>query len=806
MNPELIERAKAITRFKKDRYLMSLSEDDFRDKVVRPLFLRRGLSDGRDYCGPLEAGKDVIFISHDPLGLTDVYAVQTKKGHINLGCKADRNLIAAITQLKTACETTVTLIKTKEKKRPAKVFLCTSGKINDNARHYICDDIKDPRITFMDKDDLIPEIDIYYPELWFDIDARVMPYLRALQAGIEKNTQLFTKGELVTSNLLPVAASDDFFAPIRTSRFIIRHKTIRGVAKQVPHLEDLPVTGLLSRKERLILLLGGAGAGKSTAILRMIYILCQQYDQKFDRAVVPVFLRATTIAEYPSVSVLDLMYRAAEDLVGKGNAPFRTDDLEKGRVTLFIDALDELADIVPQEKLADRVLEFHRIYPECKIIITSRESALLDKNPALKNFVSFTISSMSYKLAKFIVKRLLKPNALQSEEAEEFLRKLQEVHGVDLNPLIVTVFAASTEGGRKEIPANITELFKKFTEYMLGRWDETKGLSQQYQAPLKEYILREIAFKLHLRRVTTISLHEFKYLVAHELEQRGYKADVEMLIDEILLKSSLFRIIGEKVEFRHLMLQEFFAGRSLKQKSQVEAMLGDSWWRMALVFFFGDNPNQGQMILELAQKISIAPPPMLYEAAITLGLAAQASYLATIAEKIPAFSWVIVNLASVFKDYQVKVLDSAKQPLHSFLSYYLFAREAIASNLLSEKLVDIEQELKKRPPVDKPEEDLRHFWLISGLIEAGELDKANELLEKFHPSDKRLILGIHLGAFMAAYHKIMSRTEKEIAKRILSRVEPHLDDLRKQLFDEFKTELFEVQQKKIKALLPEETR
>ena len=51
-SPEgLTERAKALSRFKKERYLLSLSEDAFRDEVVRPLFLRQGLGDGRDLCG-----------------------------------------------------------------------------------------------------------------------------------------------------------------------------------------------------------------------------------------------------------------------------------------------------------------------------------------------------------------------------------------------------------------------------------------------------------------------------------------------------------------------------------------------------------------------------------------------------------------------------------------------------------------------------------------------------------------------------------------------------------------------------------
>ena len=88
-----------ISRFKKDRFMKSLSEDDFRDRAVRPLMLRSGYKDGRDLCGPNEHGKDAIFITIDPFGLSTVIAVQSKKGNLNLAGTTQRNLIDAITQV-----------------------------------------------------------------------------------------------------------------------------------------------------------------------------------------------------------------------------------------------------------------------------------------------------------------------------------------------------------------------------------------------------------------------------------------------------------------------------------------------------------------------------------------------------------------------------------------------------------------------------------------------------------------------------------------------------------------------------------
>ncbi|MYD31318.1 MAG: hypothetical protein F4201_03270 [Nitrospira sp. SB0677_bin_15] len=118
-----------LSRFAKLERLMTYSEDEFRDLVVRPLFFRQGLDDGRDLCGSDEIGKDAFFIHVNPLGSKEVYVLQTKKGRLNLSRNVNSSVVEAETQLKTALRTRVYLTKTKERKYPAKAILCASGQI-----------------------------------------------------------------------------------------------------------------------------------------------------------------------------------------------------------------------------------------------------------------------------------------------------------------------------------------------------------------------------------------------------------------------------------------------------------------------------------------------------------------------------------------------------------------------------------------------------------------------------------------------------------------------------------------------------
>src|SRR3990172_6466088 len=164
----------------KHKFLRSLPEEEFRDRFLRPLFLRMGLKDGRDYCGPTEEGKDCLFVDQDPLGDVNIYAVQTKKGDLNMASKASKNVLNAATQVLMMLATDIPLLSPPGNRRPTKVFLCVSGKINDAARKHIVAHVGTPQVNFRDLDDLVPLADQHFPEFWLGVDTNKSPYLSAL--------------------------------------------------------------------------------------------------------------------------------------------------------------------------------------------------------------------------------------------------------------------------------------------------------------------------------------------------------------------------------------------------------------------------------------------------------------------------------------------------------------------------------------------------------------------------------------------------------------------------------------------------
>lgn len=788
---------KIISLFKKQRHLLSYSEDDFRDKVVRPLFLRIGFEGGRDTCGPSEQGKDCIFLTTNKLEALDIYCVQTKKGNLNLASKSSQNTVVAITQLRTALNTSVQIPSLHIKQNPDKVILCSSGKINESARHHILDQLKDNRIVFWDSDDLIPKLDKHYPEIWYGIDAERNPYLQGLQTDLYKKNEVIPLAELGLSTDQSVPIADDNYLPLFCHRMTSKVRRQKGKVEVEPDIEEFKVTGLLSRKERQLVLLGDAGDGKTTALRRLALILTKKALETGDVTVVPVMLRAIDILQ-DNKRLVDLLVQKTCEYSKEGKPALNIEDFNSGRVTVLVDALDEIAQPDDRTLVLSALTQFYDEYPKCQTILTARPYETVLAIPELRAFSTFWLSEIDIRKTKSLIERLGQGRALPAEATQEFMRQLQDVHGFKLNPLLLTIFVVTSDYRRRDVPANITELFKKFTELLLGRWDQQKGLSQQFQAPLKDFLLSVVALHMHKQRTNFITENELRQIIMKELSQRGYNADIEALMSELTQRSGLLRSDGERLEFRHFLLQEFFAGRGVKSASFFSSLVQDEWWRKAIVFYFGEHPDGEDELRTITTEVKDLKDAELYHAAISIGLAVQACYLAKIEGKQFLLNWVIKSLANTHKPFLTHLeKDAPKYPLHEFVEYYVYARDAVSCSAIHVPTNNWETFCEE---TKGPGAEAVQFWYIVALMEAGKLNEVCRIIKKFHPKDTRFLLALHLGAFLIAGLRISNEHERKLALEICFLLAPKIKGLIADVLSEMKGYLFEVREGKITAI------
>ena len=418
----------------------------------------------------------------------------------------------------------------------------------------------------------------------------------------------------------------------------------------------------------------------------------------------------------------------------------------------------------------------------------------------LKGYEEFRISPINWRQAEKIVKRITEAKKIPQAQAKEFLRRLEKIHGFELNPLLVTVFAATADYTKQDIPANITELFKKLTELMLGRWDERKGLRQQYQAPLKDFVLTRLAFYMHTKQMVSIARDEAVKIVKAELVNRGHEEDVPKLLDEIFERSGIFRIMGGEIEFRHHLLQEFFAGRGIADPETVHQLIHDDWWKRALVFYFGERADSISLLHASAKSTQGLEPSRLLEAATTVGLALQACYMSPVGEKLEVWKWVVEAL-EVSQAPAIQATDTeGKYPMSSFFHFYLYARDSVSLSHLRTNIEPLLDWAKTSTFTDELSSDHHMYWLLIGLIEAGDILVAETHVRKFHPSDLRLLTAIHLGCYLANEIRPLPQDEKDAARRICDSIQHKVTPFVAQIHKEMGSLLLEMRNGKVTVL------
>ena len=529
-------------------------------------------------------------------------------------------------------------------------------------------------------------------------------------------------------------------------------------------------------------------------MVRLAYMLAKSAVLSTKTYRVPVFVRASEL-----VGTSSDLFAVLSQLVirnhGLRTPPFDLEDFEYGRIVLLVDGLDELAESVDRQAVVNFCLQYVAQYPKCSLALTTRPYSSVDRLLGVEKFKRYRISPLSMDDASRMLTNIGKGDAQAADWRHETLRKLEGVHGVELNPLLVTVFAVSSTIDKKDVPANITEIFAKFSELMLGRWDEKKGLSQQYQAKVKEALLSEYAFRLHSNGESSFMRTDFIDFASRRLREIHMSADLDTLVTEILDRSGLLRG-GHEVEFRHHLLQEYFAAKGIPDIEFVRASIGDDWWRNSVVFYFGANPASVDSLLDVATSNRFAPQ----ESFIAVGLALQACYLSNMGERMDVWKWVngaaSVSLATQLSDSDESSKD--RYPISTFIAGYVEARDALALSGIEDPDYDISSWCSAES--DSAMREYQCFWYAVGLAELGEFALLNRFIRTKAVTDTLLLTAIHFGCFFARELKSISTAQRKEIDSLVSLLNPIVAVHRHRITEEFRGQLLEYRRGGVVAL------
>ncbi|HKH47649.1 MAG TPA: SUMF1/EgtB/PvdO family nonheme iron enzyme [Thermoanaerobaculia bacterium] len=386
-----------------------------------------------------------------------------------------------------------------------------------------------------------------------------------------------------------------------------------------------PVLDLLRENSGLILL-GDPGAGKTTFLKFLALELATGQGERLGLGErLPVLVPLAAYAEILAggVSLLDF-------LVGYSRvrgAPLPLDELlapalERGKVLLLLDGLDEMRNPEHRRLLVERVKDFYFAHKDAgnKFVLTSRIVGYREVRPEAPGLAEATLVDLEDEEIEVFIETWTA--ALEqaasgatavaavdaAREREELLAAVRGNPGVRAlatNPLLLTILAVMKRQG-VALPERRAALYQACVETLLRHWNLARSLSGRSVAVLDEVeilkVLAPLALWMHetapgIGLVREEDLRRKLEALCLERGEPDAAGAARRFLDDIHQGTALLLDRGGgQYGFIHLTFQEYLAGMALAKLAEQEvgplvdalaAHVDDAAWREVLLLAVG---------------------------------------------------------------------------------------------------------------------------------------------------------------------------------------------------------------------------
>jgi len=556
---EIVQRAKTIPKNERKGLLCSIPEVELH-RHLKELFGKMEtnylveITHGAD-----EFGKDLVIVKKDRFG-TSVTGVVVKRGDVKgttlgevdeikgkvkkaFSNKEEKTLEEIASQIEQAFANPSEVKAIFPKLPISEVLVVLAGDISSNARERLNKEVKG-QFKVLDINWLVDSFTDYYPQVFYE--GRIIDFVQQTIQSLEGKHSLLKRSK----NL-----SDYFIEPMvvhSTSMLKFDAKSLDLKSDEKP-IQFSELKSVLKTNAQ-IFLIGEPGSGKSGALAKLAIDMLRQAASKVHTDSQPKKHIEIPIL-VPSSEILNK--RNAKELSA---AYFGSDEI-KDRFTiasLFVDGLDE----VPAERRKEVIEQSQNIARQldCSLVITSRRIDIIDI-PQL-GFEKYELLHLRYQQAIQLFERVV-DNRASLKPLKVGLDRIKSQ--IPMIPLAL-MFLVDLVEDKGEIPASITELYDRYYDMALGRFDKEKGISALFDYLVKKKFLASLAFnQFYLHNRLEIQRSEFQEYVHEYARLYGWEgSNIEIFIREVERAGVLD--IRDRVIYRHRSVLDYFVASHIFDK------------------------------------------------------------------------------------------------------------------------------------------------------------------------------------------------------------------------------------------------
>lgn len=546
--------------------------------VLNELFIRLPNITNVEYThGTNEMGADFVLSKFDKtLSRTEYIGTVVKTG------KIAQNHSDIDTQIE-ECEVERKIEGGKKKIYITEIWVVTNNTISNQAQTKIHHKYKNKKINFLQGEVVTELINKHYPEYWTDISIEIGNFLRSI---VDKSSTISTNIEI-----LDTSSYDDVFIKQELINLSERIHIDPGRTKP-PKRHD--VQSMLS-KEKMIFVEGTMGTGKSKLLIKLV----EEYSTSESFNTTKTIPYIITFKEY--ISDFDGNINNICDLIDSNIK------LEGKNYLIMLDALDELSnDDQDKVNILEKIYQTLNSRQDCTVIVTSRPFDRPDTDTEIdKYFTRFELLPLTTKQIVSLVDTICNSMDITSRLLGE-LEKSHLFKVLPKTPISAIILAKLLSQNIQEIPSTMTELYSKYTELVLGRWDIDIGLQSQNEYDVQRNVILNIAKFLLDNELDKISINEARDMFDLYIISRKVKVNKSTLFDKMISNNEIFKLNNSNmtISFIHRTFTEYFYACHMDRDNtaNINQDVYNLYWNNAFFFYFGLKKDCPELV-EALEKI-----------------------------------------------------------------------------------------------------------------------------------------------------------------------------------------------------------
>ncbi len=592
MMHDFSEKAKGLPyKIKKERIQSFIGKENLFHKELKKLLERINPDAYIDILqGPEENGKDLVMRQKDSFGKYQNTAFVVKAIEKLSGSASGKTTELGI-QVLQSFKIPAKLEDVYEEVTISNVIVVNTGTITSGAKEKILEPIIENaslknNVDFFDIERLIELFTEHYPEFFFNEELQTF-----FQDRLEKIEKFLIEDKQLKYFIDPRIKKFE-----KTKKELLAQQNDKDAVKLIAeqlygHSETFHsfLKLIIESKGKKIILTGDAGSGKSVLlykiVLEFINLFLKENSLKSideqENFSLPVCFKAIDLKN----GALDNLEEIIETFYSKTK-----DNTIK---TIIIDGIDEVSKEY-REAIRTRVEAYIELKDRnINIVFSSRTNfSILE---FFDDYIHYELMPYETRQAIEYIEKIAKKQSILVNNLEQSLKELEGQ--IPFYPLSLRLLIEVVEK-HKEIPASITELYKKYIGIMFGEFDISTDLDKLFEPRVKKEFFTHLSYeKFFLQNKVKISREEYLNFIESFCNKHKFITDRKSFIENID-RISILKTDGNEIIFSHKSFLDFFIAmffQENKEELQEEDAFDELFklysfidqWEEVVFFYYG---------------------------------------------------------------------------------------------------------------------------------------------------------------------------------------------------------------------------